>query len=66
MVRVDGEKRAIQMVDDILRGVWLDEGYHTVSFYYFPASIYIGILVGLVCWGMMVVLFLKNTKMQNP
>ena len=45
---VDGQETHIYAVDGILRGVFLNEGKHTVSFEYRPLSLQIGFSITLI------------------
>ena len=48
-LKVDGEKRPIQRVAGLLRGVELGPGEHQVVFSYFPIELQLGLAAQLIC-----------------
>jgi hypothetical protein len=64
VARVDGRKTPIQEINELLRGVSLPEGQHTVAFSFQPILLYIGLIL-LGCILMVAIIFAFFFRKRN-
>lgn len=62
-VKIDGKKSDLFCVDYAFRGVYLSEGTHIVEMYYFPMSLKIGIVLGVV--SVILIIFLLGIMYRS-
>ncbi len=61
-LRVDGKERELIVVGDLLRGVELEAGTHTVEMGFRPTSVYTGLVVSLLSLAVMIGLWVGRRK----
>jgi hypothetical protein len=64
-VRVDGESAKVARVDEILRGVNLEDGGHQVTLSYRPAGLVAGVVVTVWGWMCVIVLWAKKRTLKK-
>ena len=62
IVKVNGQKTAIETVAGILRGVEISEGDHQIEFLFRPMSVYIGLALLIVGAGLLGLIGLNSRK----
>lgn len=63
-VYVDGEKNDIVRTDDILRGVYLKEGKHSVKFVYDPDAVRYGLAISFTGILLLIILIIVRRKKE--
>lgn len=68
VARVDGKEKEILRVNGRLRGVWVEEGEHTIVFSYRPLSFYLGFWITLagVALAILALIFGESGKSKTP
>lgn len=64
-VYVDGEKTDIIRTDDILRGVYLKEGEHSVTFVYEPEAVKLGLVVSFTGVMLLIIFMIERRKKEH-
>jgi hypothetical protein len=65
-VRVDGQSAELVCATGILRGVYLEEGQHRVTFAYWPSGLTVGILLTAAAAVVAVGLFIAGKRGRSP
>lgn len=63
-VKIDGKQADILQVDYGFRGVYITDGQHIVEYYYFPASLWIGIILTIIAF-LYIIIFLLQYRKEN-